>query len=50
MGHERWSHMQVAVALLLTCTLASAADFKPLFNGKSLDGWEVIGYGRWTVL
>ena len=27
-----------------------AADMKPLFNGKNLDGWEVIGDGQWTVL
>ena len=30
-------------------TLA-AADEKPLFNGKNLDGWEVIGDGQWTVM
>ena len=27
-----------------------AADSKPLFNGKNLDGWEVIGDGQWTVM
>ena len=27
-----------------------AADWKPLFNGKNLDGWEIIGDGQWTVL
>jgi hypothetical protein len=26
-----------------------AAD-KPLFNGKNLDGWEIIGDGQWTVM
>ena len=26
-----------------------AAD-QPLFNGKNLDGWEVIGDGQWTVM
>ena len=27
-----------------------AADAKPLFNGKNLDGWEIIGDGQWTVM
>jgi hypothetical protein len=36
--------------LLLCAAIASAADLKPLFNGKNLDGWEVIGDGQWTVL
>ncbi|MBM3813429.1 MAG: DUF1080 domain-containing protein [Acidimicrobiia bacterium] len=31
-------------------SVACAADGKPLFNGKSLDGWEVIGDGQWTVM
>ncbi len=37
---------------LATCFAASlaAADFQPLFNGKNLDGWEVIGDGQWTVM
>ena len=28
----------------------TAADSKPLFNGKNLDGWEIIGDGQWTVM
>jgi hypothetical protein len=28
----------------------NAADSKPLFNGKNLDGWEIIGDGQWTVM
>jgi len=28
----------------------AAADWKPMFNGKNLDGWEVIGDGQWTVM
>jgi hypothetical protein len=35
--------------ILLTVPLA-AADWKPLFNGKNLEGWEVIGDGQWTVM
>ena len=32
------------VSTLLAGSLA-AADWKPLLNGKNLDGWEVIGDG-----
>ena len=28
----------------------AAADWKWLFNGKNLDGWEVIGDGQWTIM
>jgi len=34
---------------LLTASLA-ASGWYPLFNGKNLDGWEVVGEGVWTVL
>jgi hypothetical protein len=42
----------VKTAWLLAAFAASlfAADPKPLFNGKNLDGWEVIGDGQWTVM
>jgi hypothetical protein len=42
----------VKVACLLAMMAAGlmAADMKPLFNGKNLDGWEIIGDGEWTVL
>ena len=39
--------------ILLTLALAAtlqAQDWKPLFNGKNLDGWQAIGDGKWTVL
>ena len=44
--------LNVKPLLLLTwlCTCLSAAEWKPLFNGKNLDGWEVIGDGQWTVM
>lgn len=29
--------------------LAASLLAQPLFNGKNLDGWEVIGGGQWTV-
>ncbi len=40
-------------SLLLTAaffTLHAQSDWKPLFNGKDLNGWEVKGDGKWTVL
>jgi hypothetical protein len=37
----------IAATLPVACL---AADAKPLFNGKNLDGWEVIGDGQWTVM
>ena len=49
----------VRVKLLCVCALLCAsalsgllraADAKPLFNGKNLDGWEIIGDGQWTVM
>lgn len=35
------------ITLPLLFALANGA---PLFNGKNLDGWEVLGDGQWTVL
>jgi hypothetical protein len=42
--------MKFALLLALAAVPALAADGKPLFNGKNLDGWEVIGDGQWTVM
>ena len=49
MTRHRWN-----VAALLTLTRgfgspASAQDWRPLFDGKSLDGWEHVGPGRFVV-
>jgi hypothetical protein len=41
--------VKLALVLAFAGSLA-AADGKLLFNGKNLDGWEVIGDGQWTVL
>ena len=30
--------------------LAMAADPVPMFNGRNLDAWEVLGDGQWTVM
>ena len=43
----------VTLSICLATALAAsaiAADEKLLFNGKNLDGWEVIGDGQWTVM
>jgi hypothetical protein len=37
-------------ALVLLPCLLIAQEWKPLFNGKNLDGWEVRGEATWTVL
>jgi hypothetical protein len=37
-------------AALLAVGGAAAQDWKVLFNGKNLDGWEVKGDGEWKVL
>src|SRR5262249_18068321 len=39
----------VRMLLALPLLFFFAAD-KPMFNGKNLDGWEVIGDGQWTVM
>src|SRR5579871_2862693 len=39
-----------ATFLLALPAALLAADGKPLFNGKNLDGWEIIGDGQWTVM
>jgi hypothetical protein len=33
-----------------SAAILSAQDWRPLFNGKNLDGWEVRGDSAWTVL
>lgn len=42
----------VRITLILMVFLASsgAGDWKPLLNGKNLDGWEIIGDGVWLVM
>jgi hypothetical protein len=38
------------VAALLIANGVCAQEWKPLFNGKNLDGWEVKGDGQWKPL
>ena len=37
------------MAALAVCAAGQGA-WKPLFNGKNLDGWEIKGDGKWRVL
>src|SRR5437660_6725427 len=43
------ARIAVFTILVLGFPLA-AADWKPLFNGKDLTGWEVRGDGQWKVM
>src|SRR5437773_6445874 len=47
---NRRSFMKKLPCIILLAGSLAAADWKPLFNGKNLDGWEVIGDGQWTVM
>jgi hypothetical protein len=38
-----------ATALLVSAIALPASDFRPLFDGKSLDGWKMVGPGQFTV-
>jgi hypothetical protein len=38
------------LAALVILPGAPAADWRPLFNGTNLDGWEVQGESVWTVM
>jgi hypothetical protein len=41
---------KVLVCLLAISAMAVAADgWKPLFNGKNMDGWEHVGPGEFTL-
>ena len=40
---------QIIALLLITGTAALAADFKPLFEGKTLKGWTPAPGGKWEV-
>jgi Domain of Unknown Function (DUF1080) len=41
--------MKVLAAMLLLSTIATAQEWRPLFNGKNTDGWETRGDCIWTV-
>ncbi|MEO6339094.1 MAG: DUF1080 domain-containing protein [Caulobacteraceae bacterium] len=39
----------LATACLATPALTAQAPFKPLFDGKSFDGWARVGEANWTI-
>ena len=41
--------MKLALVLVLATATLAAADWKQLFNGKDLTGWEQVGRGRFIV-
>ncbi len=41
---------RLAALLLLSTLMLPAEEWRQLFNGKNLDGWEPHGDGVWTVL
>ena len=40
----------IAFFLLLAASTGPAADWKPLWDGRSLSGWHVIGKGDWKIV
>jgi hypothetical protein len=41
--------MKFALGSVIFMAFLDAQPMKPLFNGKDLGGWEVVGDGQWTV-
>jgi hypothetical protein len=41
--------MRAFALLLAAVNLAAASQFTPLWDGKSLAGWRVIGRGEWRI-
>lgn len=41
--------MRILSTLLLAAALLPGASWKPLFNGKDLSGWQMVGPGRFVV-
>ena len=48
MSNRRTVVLGVAAAALVTPALAKSR-FRPLFNGRDLDGWTPVGDANWTV-
>jgi len=42
--------MRSILILLLAAAALPAQSSKPMFNGKNLDGWEIIGDGAWQFM
>jgi hypothetical protein len=41
--------MRILAALVLMAGLCSAAEWKQLYNGKDLSGWQMAGPGRFVI-
>ncbi len=41
--------MKLLFAVLSLAAGVAAADFKPLYNGTNLDGWQMVGPGRFVI-
>jgi hypothetical protein len=41
--------MKTLCALLIAALLAPAANWKPLFDGRDLNGWKMVGPGHFVV-
>ena len=41
--------MRITLTILLVAGVLQAAEWKPLFDGKDLDGWSMAGPGRFVV-
>jgi hypothetical protein len=44
------SKIGILVLLVSACASATDSGWTALFNGRNLDGWEVVGDGLWTVM
>lgn len=42
--------LPLAAAVLFAAVVSAQPAWKPLLNGRNLDGWEVVGDGKWTIL
>src|SRR6266852_6331463 len=41
--------MRIMLTILLVAGVLQAAEWKPLFDGKDLNGWQMVGPGRFVV-
>jgi len=53
---KRFRFSTAVLAVTVSCLLATVcagedkpAEWRPLMDGKTLDGWHPIGHGQWTV-
>jgi hypothetical protein len=41
--------VKIWIALILSTELLAGASWKPLFNGKDMSGWQMVGPGRFVL-